>query len=441
MNDLPPTDGTTDTPPPPPPPPPPGAQPAGAPSLGGLRRSRSDRVLAGIAGGLGRHFGVDPVVVRIGWVLVTLLSAGSGLLLYVLAWLVIAREGEGDTRAMGALRGSPEGNRTLLFIVLAVGSILVLTTPLIWFSGFGFGDGLALPLLLIAAGVAFLVWPDRATPSTSTPAQTMTTDSSATTADVGEELAEARASFQQEQDWNHGYRPLPPPVAAAPPRPPKPAPFLGPLTVAVLLVFAGVSIVAEQAGWWELDAAIYAGSSLAIVGLGLVASAFVGRARGLIALGVLLLPFAWALSAVDVDWNGEAGESFESVPSLAELDDRYDWGFGEFQIDLSSVRLGSENRTVEIDLTAGELTIWIPDTMNAELDLRAQAGEIEILTIDDRVQDGDWDARLTRTITADPTPGLDADTGTLTIDGDVGFGALIVEVCSTTDEPGRPSCP
>jgi phage shock protein PspC (stress-responsive transcriptional regulator) len=53
-----------------------------------LYRSRTDRKIAGICGGLGDYFGVDPVIFRIIWVLL-LLGAGSGLLAYVIFWLIV----------------------------------------------------------------------------------------------------------------------------------------------------------------------------------------------------------------------------------------------------------------------------------------------------------------------------------------------------------------
>jgi phage shock protein PspC (stress-responsive transcriptional regulator) len=53
-----------------------------------LYRSRTDRKIAGICGGLGDYFGVDPVIFRIIWVIL-LLGAGSGLLAYVIFWLIV----------------------------------------------------------------------------------------------------------------------------------------------------------------------------------------------------------------------------------------------------------------------------------------------------------------------------------------------------------------
>src|SRR3954452_5859102 len=53
-----------------------------------LRRSSHDRMVAGVAGGIGEYFDIDPVLVRIGFVAATLF-AGAGLFLYPIAWLVV----------------------------------------------------------------------------------------------------------------------------------------------------------------------------------------------------------------------------------------------------------------------------------------------------------------------------------------------------------------
>lgn len=58
-----------------------------------LVRSRGNRVIAGICGGLGEYFGIDPVVMRIIW-LVLLLGFGTGLLAYLICWLVIPNASE-----------------------------------------------------------------------------------------------------------------------------------------------------------------------------------------------------------------------------------------------------------------------------------------------------------------------------------------------------------
>ena len=57
-----------------------------------LVRSRSDRVLAGVCGGLGDYFDIDPVIIRLIFVFLVVF-AGGGVLAYVILWLVVPEEG------------------------------------------------------------------------------------------------------------------------------------------------------------------------------------------------------------------------------------------------------------------------------------------------------------------------------------------------------------
>ena len=60
-----------------------------------LRRSRSDRMLAGVCGGLGNFFGIDPIWFRLLFVILALPGGLPGVLPYLILWLVIPREKEG----------------------------------------------------------------------------------------------------------------------------------------------------------------------------------------------------------------------------------------------------------------------------------------------------------------------------------------------------------
>lgn len=61
---------------------------------GRLRRSRSNRMIAGVIGGLARYFGIDPTMARVIYVILSVVSvAFPGLLVYILLWLIIP---EGD---------------------------------------------------------------------------------------------------------------------------------------------------------------------------------------------------------------------------------------------------------------------------------------------------------------------------------------------------------
>lgn len=60
-----------------------------------LRRSRTDRMIAGVMGGLGAHYDIDPVKLRIVFVLLSIFSAAfPGIIVYLLLWFLIPLEDE-----------------------------------------------------------------------------------------------------------------------------------------------------------------------------------------------------------------------------------------------------------------------------------------------------------------------------------------------------------
>ena len=61
-----------------------------------LHRSVKQKMIAGVCGGLGEYFGVDPVIVRIVFVLFTL-GYGGGAVLYLLLWLIMPKNGSVDS--------------------------------------------------------------------------------------------------------------------------------------------------------------------------------------------------------------------------------------------------------------------------------------------------------------------------------------------------------
>jgi phage shock protein C len=74
-----------------------------------LYRSRDDRMLAGVAGGLAKVMDADPSIIRVVWVVVTVLSGGIGLLVYVVMAVVVpeAPDGWDAARNVGAASAAP----------------------------------------------------------------------------------------------------------------------------------------------------------------------------------------------------------------------------------------------------------------------------------------------------------------------------------------------
>lgn len=116
--------------------------PAGASSRR-LTRSSSDRVIAGVAGGLGRYFSIDPVVVRIVFI-VGAFFGGAGVIAYGAAWLLVPRDD-----------GSPRADAATIVRRLGIAVAILVVTGVALVGGFwGAADGGAttVAIIVIAAG-------------------------------------------------------------------------------------------------------------------------------------------------------------------------------------------------------------------------------------------------------------------------------------------------
>jgi len=116
-----------------------------------LRRSRKDSVLGGVCGGIARYLDVDPVLIRIAAVALAL-SAGFGVLAYILAWVLIPETDEDEPD----VPPRPADRHT---VAIAVGAALVGLGALLlarhWMPGFG--AGMFWPLVVVGVGVVVLV--------------------------------------------------------------------------------------------------------------------------------------------------------------------------------------------------------------------------------------------------------------------------------------------
>ncbi len=56
-----------------------------------LQRSRTEKLIGGVCGGLGQYFDIDPTIIRVIWVVITLMG-GAGILAYLILWVVVPLE-------------------------------------------------------------------------------------------------------------------------------------------------------------------------------------------------------------------------------------------------------------------------------------------------------------------------------------------------------------
>ena len=112
-------------------------------------RSRDNRVLLGVAGGLGERLGVDPILVRVAFAVLAI-AGGSGVVLYLLAWAVSVEPD--DELAMARPPRRPSARQAVALGLVVLGTMLLLREVGLWF-----GDRIVWPIALAAAGSA-VIW-------------------------------------------------------------------------------------------------------------------------------------------------------------------------------------------------------------------------------------------------------------------------------------------
>ncbi|HEX6256392.1 MAG TPA: PspC domain-containing protein [Euzebyales bacterium] len=399
------------------------------------RRSR-DRVIAGVAGGLGDYFNVDPAIFRLAFVGLMFIG-GAGLPLYGVAWLFVPDRDSGRSVGDGLLSRFNVGSRSTGRIVLAVLVVVILAN-----SGRAFGGEWLWAALLV--GLGFLLFRDSdddddrpGRPSvggdapTSSPQRQPASRTTASEPSGGppsdENPFEARSTNPYDDAYYSDLMTVPPPrrtddgwrptPLAEPPKPPPPPSILGRVTVAAVLIVVGaVALLESLLPWFDVATATYVAVALAIVGGGLLVGARWGRARGLIVLGVVMLMGLSASAAVP-DVPTGVGQRRYVPENVSEIADEYRLGMGEMQIDLTRLELEpGEEVTLEASTTIGSLQVVVPEGATLEGQAEVQVGAVDVL---DRTSDG---TPATLTIAEEG----DEDGGTIDLDLSAVLGEIEV---------------
>lgn len=295
-----------------------------------LTRSRDDRVIAGVCGGLGRYFGIDPVIFRIGAVALAFVG-GAGLLLYLAALLLMPSEaGEAVVSTGGEGR-----NRAL--VVAGVVVLLLVAWPFLLGGGFLLA-GLGIPLaLLVGAGV--LVW------------------------------------------WLVS--------GEGPSGDPRDIARRAALGVAVLILCAvigfGGAFAAAAGPDWIVPALVLA------AGAAIVAGAFMKPVRWLVPPALTLALAAGVVAAAGIDLHGGVGEREYRPASSADLKDRYELGVGELVVDLRETDLPAGDVPVELDLGIGEARLIVPEDVCVATSADVGMGNVSVFGRDNSGIDVDFE--------------------------------------------------
>jgi phage shock protein PspC (stress-responsive transcriptional regulator)/predicted membrane protein len=363
--------------------PPPGPPPAPRPQL---RRSVADRKLAGVAGGLGRYFDIDPLIFRV--VFVTLaIFGGSGLLLYAIGWLLVPEDGDNESEATRLVNG-----RATRKIVggLLLGLVGLVAVGNFARTGFGFGGFAA----LVAIGVAaYLISRNDAGRPVAAPSQAPAPQPPAFSGPpgqgaYGQTTGTAYAASPVAPPM--GYPPAPPyqgfnapatppPWTPPPPRPPRPRSPLGLVTLSIALVVAGALVAWNLVSTRDVPAESVLAICLAVVGIGLVVGAFAGRARGLIFVGAVLVVATAIASVSFAGLRGGFGTRTWAPRTVAGVHDTYRLGAGDARLDLSHVQFApGETVNLRYRQGLGTVLIVLPEGVSADVDIDVNAGDIRL---------------------------------------------------------------
>ncbi|MEU7013624.1 PspC domain-containing protein [Streptomyces sp. NPDC046385] len=373
-----------------------------------LRRSRGHKVVAGVCGGLGRHFDLDPVVFRV--VLgVLAVTGGVGLLFYGFAWLLVPLAGEEESEGRRLLTGRVSGSSLTAVLTALVGCGIFLS--MLHNSG-----TLAFALVLTVAVSGAAVWSQRRPSVAATAEEGGRIDAAAALA-VAEAPPETKApplvefpswwrdpivkdgstgkvaigymwgphSALDEDGTTGGAGPTPgspwgPPPAA--PERPTPStrvrtgpPSIGGLVFLLALVAGGLGTGLSWQGH-PLGTSLQIGlvAALAVFGLGLVVSSLIGRTGfGTVFLTLVTAGLLAAASSLPKEISTEWIRETWRPASVAAVQPRYELGLGVGTLDLSGLAVPAGTTVVtQGEVGAGQLKVIVP--RNVTLKVRAQAG-------------------------------------------------------------------
>lgn len=371
--------------------------------LGRLRRSRTDRKVAGVAGGLARHLDVDPLILRVAFV-VLVFFGGAGLIMYGAAWLLVPE----DDAERAPFHLDERTRSVALIIVGAIAALALIgdSWGAFWFPW---------PVAIIALVALWLLTRNNQQVTPQPPPAPPVTPGAPPVGQYATGWVGQPGAPQQAVAPPYHTEPVQPFQAyVRPPNPRKRGPILFWFTIALVALAVGVLGIIDLAGAPVADPA-YAALALGICGAMLLVGAFFGRAGGIIALGlVATVGLALATAAHEVD-----PDTVTIRPdTAAEVESSYSLSVGEHRIDLSDVSdlENLDGRTIEVDGDFGAIDVTLPQGLRAVVD--ARIGGIGAIRLFGSDQNG-IDVADQRTVGSSDDP-------TITLDIELGVGEIEV---------------
>ncbi|NBE53451.1 PspC domain-containing protein [Streptomyces boluensis] len=415
----------------------------------GLRRERAHRMLGGVCSGLGRRCDLDPVIFRIG-LAVLAVTGGLGLIFYGFAWLLLPLDGKEETEGRRLLTGRVSGAGLTALLCALVGCGLFLS---MLNNGGVLAFAAVLALLLAGAGY----WSQARAATTPDPVTAQTVADAPPEAKAppvagppswwrdgllkdgaydggaeyfwgprdlkGVEFTMASGSFR------HGRERLTEPEAEVKPKPRGPR-WIGGWVFLLALLAGGLGTGLVWSGHGadgSLGLSLQAGlaCALAVLGLGIAVSAFLGRTGGgSIVLAVLTAVLLTAAAALPENINTHWMRTEWRPTDIAKVRPVYEVGSGVGTLDLGGVDLRKgQTLSTAAEVGAGRAVVVVPK--DATVQLRAEVGVGDIRLPDEPSGDVDIAPGQESTDTLVPPPGT-KEGGTLILRIQVGVGQVEV---------------
>jgi phage shock protein PspC (stress-responsive transcriptional regulator) len=174
-------------------------------------------------------------------------------------------------------------------------------------------------------------------------------------------------------------QPMPRPPVKPAKRPRERSP-LGALTFSLIFLVLGVVAVLDLAKVIDVGVAAYFAAALATIGLGLLVGTWFGRARWLIALG-LVVAAALGVATVAESYDrirGVDGDVTWAPTDYRDLATRYENTFGDATLDLRAVDFDKRETTITVAINFGEATVVVPPNVDVTTIVDVNAGEARI---------------------------------------------------------------
>jgi phage shock protein PspC (stress-responsive transcriptional regulator)/predicted membrane protein len=364
-----------------------------------------------VAGGIARRLDIPAWVVRVAFVALAF-GGGLGIALYVAGWLLIPEDDSDEPIAAGLFGRIQDSSGWVGLLFVGIGVLIVASS-----IDFLRGD-LAVAVFLGVVGV-MLYRGDLGRKEDTTPAT------------AGEPPSTTRASLTDEAAPPAAPPPAPP-VAIEPPKAPKPPrepSILGRLAVALVFIGTGVMAFFDYAvSTFDPTPRHYLGLAMGIIGMALLVGSILGRARGLIFVGILLTPALLLSPLAEFQLNSGVGERRVRVESVDQIAPKYDLAIGSLIVDLRDVDFSGSTVELETSVGIGSLQVLVPEGVAVRADAEVGIGEVQVFG---SVRSG-FARDLNVTREGSGTLILDAQTllGEVRVTGGAGF----VEIASTLHE-------